>query len=92
MPSTHVHHRIGGWLPKDQAVLDKWLSKRIAELEADEASRDAKSWHPVIQEFKRFIESDAVVYMGFHEMFEQVPRKPPYNKDPTGKCQVSEFQ
>lgn len=29
--------------------------------------------------------------MGFHEMFEQVPTKPPYDKDPTGKPQVWVF-
>ena len=29
--------------------------------------------------------------MLFNQMFEQVPRKPPYNKDPTGKPQVQEL-
>src|SRR5271157_501573 len=30
--------------------------------------------------------------MLFHQMFEQVPRKPPYNKDPTGKPQVRDYR
>lgn len=29
--------------------------------------------------------------MGFHQMFEQVPFKPPYNNDPTGKPQVRNY-
>jgi phosphatidylserine decarboxylase len=45
-------------------------------------------FHPVIEEFKDFIERDPGIYMGFHQMFEQVPKKPPYDQDPTGKPQV----
>ncbi|KAI9064499.1 hypothetical protein FKP32DRAFT_646186 [Trametes sanguinea] len=40
----------------------------------------------------KFIEKDAVIYMGFHQMFEQVPNKPPYNHDPTGKPQVRDYK
>ncbi|KAJ3519114.1 hypothetical protein NM688_g9350 [Phlebia brevispora] len=29
---------------------------------------------------------------GFHQMFEQVPDKPPYNNDPTGKPQVRDYK
>ena len=42
-------------------------------------------FHPVIKEFQAFIEGDPVVYMGFHQMFEQVPNKYPYNNDPRGE-------
>lgn len=86
MSTKLVHHRLGGWLPKDQAILESWLAKKIAQVE--HPTRSHQPLAPVIQDFQRFIEEDAVVYMGFHEMFEQVPHKPPYNKDPTGKCQV----
>jgi phosphatidylserine decarboxylase len=30
--------------------------------------------------------------MLFNQMFEQVPKKPPYNKDPTGKPQVRDYR
>ncbi|KAI9068100.1 hypothetical protein FKP32DRAFT_1672501 [Trametes sanguinea] len=30
--------------------------------------------------------------MGFHQMFEQVPTKPPYNEDPSGKPQVRDYK
>jgi phosphatidylserine decarboxylase len=79
-----IHHRVGGWLPKDHKVLEKWLSRNIAEVE----SKGSRALHPVIQDFQRLIDEDAIIYMGFHQMFEQVPAKPPYNNDPTGKPQV----
>ena len=83
-----VPHHVGGWLPKDHRVIEKWLSKKIAKVEKQAADGD-EHLAPVILEFKRFIESDPIIYMGFHQMFEQVPTKPPYDKDPTGKPQVS---
>ncbi len=78
-----VEHRIGGWLPRDQRVVERWLVKKIAQ-----SSVKTQDSHPVIQEFQTLIEQDAEIYMGFHQMFEQVPTKPPYNNDPTGKPQV----
>jgi phosphatidylserine decarboxylase len=47
--------------------------------------------HPVIEEFKALIESEAEIYMLFHQMFTQVPHKPPYDQDPTGKPQVRDY-
>ncbi|PBK88081.1 phosphatidylserine decarboxylase-like protein [Armillaria gallica] len=81
-----VEHRVGGWLPRDQRVVECWLTKRIAQ-----CSVQTQHSHPVIQEFQTLIEQDAEIYMGFHQMFEQVPTKPPYNNDPTGKPQVRDY-
>ncbi len=80
---TVVEHRIGGWLPRDHRVLERWLAKKI-----EQCSVKTQDFHPVIQEFKNLIEQNAEIYMGFHQMFEQVPTKPPYNNDPAGKSQV----
>jgi len=44
--------------------------------------------HPVIQEFQRVIEEDPILYLGFHQMFDQVPHEPLYDKDPNGDPQV----
>ena len=88
--ANRVPHRVGGWLPRDNRVLERWLAERIATVE--ERLKDRSKWHlhpwTVIQEFQALIEGDAIIYMGFHQMFEQVPTKPPYNNDPTGKPQV----
>ncbi|PBK88077.1 phosphatidylserine decarboxylase-like protein [Armillaria gallica] len=83
---TVVEHRIGGWLPRDHRVLERWLAKKI-----EQCSVKTQDFHPVIQEFKNLIEQNAEIYMGFHQMFEQVPTKPPYNNDPAGKSQVRDY-
>ncbi|KAI0636914.1 Phophatidylserine decarboxylase-domain-containing protein [Trametes polyzona] len=87
---TVVKHRVGGWLPQKHEVLKNWLDKKIALVQSP-AQRDV-ALHPVLQDFQNFIESDPVIYMGFHQMFEQVPDKPPYNNDPTGKPQVRDYK
>ena len=77
---------VGKWLPEDQAILEKWMNNLIAEVETDE-----KPFLPVIEEFRNLIETDPEIFMQFNLMFEQVPHKPPYNKDPTGKPQVRSY-
>ncbi|KAI0767673.1 phosphatidylserine decarboxylase-like protein [Fomes fomentarius] len=47
---------------------------------------------PTIQELKQLIESDATIYMGFQQMFEQVPAEPPYNSDPDARPQVQDYK
>ena len=73
-----------GWLPQTYQTLETWISRKTAEVEKEQDL----PFHPVIQEFQQLIEGDAEIFMGFHQMFEQVPRRAPYNKDPTGKPQV----
>jgi phosphatidylserine decarboxylase len=87
MASKIIQHRVGGWLPRDHRVLEAWLAKQIAKVN-DPIYKD-KKFSPVIQEFQNLIEDDPEIWMGFHQMFEQVPKKPPYNDDPIGQPQVS---
>lgn len=69
MPSPlTVHHRVGGWLPQDHNVLRSWLDKKISLVE--HGARKNAPFHPIIQQFKDFIEGDPVIYTGFHQMFE----------------------
>jgi phosphatidylserine decarboxylase len=84
---TPVPYRVGKWLPSDQASLVKWLEAIIQKTIGEQ-----KALHPIIAEFQDLIESDPEIYMLFNQMFEQVPRKPPYNKDPTGKPQVRDYR
>ena len=86
MNQAHTH-RAGNWLPANHQVLADWLKALV-----DEVSARPQPLHPIIEGFKALIESDAEVYMLFHQMFEQVPRKPPYNKDPTGAPEVRNYQ
>ena len=80
-------YRVGQWLPSDPATLNHWL----AQLQK-EAQHLQKPLHPVLEEFRDLIEQDAELFMLFHQMFEQVPHKPPYNRDPAGKPQVRHYQ
>lgn len=82
-----VPYRVGEWLPSDQATLDDWMDDLIAE-----AGENKSPLSPVVQEFKDLIEGSAELYMLFNQMFEQIPLKPPYNNDPTGKPQVRNYQ
>nr|WP_294937637.1 phosphatidylserine decarboxylase family protein [uncultured Flavobacterium sp.] len=79
-------YRVGKWLPTDQAILDSWLNNLILE-----SQTLRKPLLPVIQEFKDLIENDTELFMLCNQMFEQVPHKPPYNNDPTGKPQVRSY-
>ena len=80
--------RVGNWLTSDQAVLDAWLDKLHGKVQAEP---DAPL-HPVIEQFAALIESDAQLYMWFHQMFSQVPHTPRYRKNPAGGPQVRDYR
>jgi phosphatidylserine decarboxylase len=79
-------YRVGEWLPSDQAILDQWMDDLITKVDSDKTAL-----LPDVEEFKELIESDPEIYMLFHQMFTQVPNKPPYNYDPSGKPQVRDY-
>lgn len=82
-----IPYRVADWLPSDQAFLNNWIEKLIKKVETEK-----KPLHPVVDEFRRLIESDARLFMYFHQMFSEIPKKPPYDKDPTGKPQVRDYR
>lgn len=81
-----IAYRVGKWLPSDQNFLENWLNNLIKDVKAK-----PKPFHPVIKEFQDLIENDAEIYMLFHQMFEQIPHKHKFRKDPTGKKQVMDY-
>jgi phosphatidylserine decarboxylase len=78
--------RVGKWLPSDKLFMDNWIKNLIVEADLKNAAL-----LPVMQEFKDLIESDPTIYMLFNQMFSQVPKKPLYHNDPTGKPQVRDY-
>ena len=86
--SALIYHRVGGWLPQNHSILATWIDRRTVHCDAPEP----EPFLPVIRDFQKLIEGDGEIFMGFHRMFEQVPAKPPYNEDPTGKPQVRYIQ
>ncbi len=81
-----LNYRVGKWLPSDQKFLENWLQELIQYVEAN-----PQILLPPVQELKNLIESDAYYTNLFTNMFTEVPNKPPYNRDPTGKPQVRDY-
>lgn len=79
-------HRRGGWLPSDHENLMQWTRKQVQHVRAN-----PQELNPVLQDFKAFIEGTPVTRQLFTLMFQQVPAKEPYNKDPTGKPEVKDY-
>jgi len=86
----HVHRKPGGWLPSDHRIHRDWLSAVIDHV--DDNPKKDHELHPVIREFRELIEGNTRVWLLFNGMFEEIPKKGPYNKDPTGqKKQIRDY-
>ncbi|KAK5290588.1 hypothetical protein LTR99_011043 [Exophiala xenobiotica] len=79
--------RVGKWLPQDHGIHKEWLQGVI-----DHIDENPTDLHPVLREFQDLIEGDTRIYMLFSSMFEEVPSKKPYFKDPTGNRQVRDYR
>jgi phosphatidylserine decarboxylase len=79
--------RRGGWLPADNRVHRKWLGHAIDHID----KHGEKELIPVLREFKEMIEDNPRIYMYFSEMWDEIPSKPPYQNDPTGKSQIRNY-
>ena len=86
----NVHHtysvRPGAWLPPDHRIHKAGLGGVI-----DHVDNNPKELQPVLKEFKTFIEGNTRVRMYFESMFEEIPNKKPYSKDPTGHKQMRDY-
>ena len=75
MSSTTNHPqptRLGNWLPWNREFLNDWVATTLAT-----AEKNKKPFHPVMEEFQKFIEDDPIMFMYFTQMFEQQPMFPP---------------
>lgn len=84
-----VDHHIGGWLPRDHRIVERYIAKILEKVKKD--GRSIAELSPSIVQFKNLIDNNAILRMGFTEMFDQVPRKPPYDLDPTLKPQIRDY-
>lgn len=87
IPDDHKVYRPGAWLPADHRAHAAWLDEQI-----DHASKKKKPLIPVLQEFKELIESNTRFYMYFTAMFDEVPQRKIYRRDPTGRKQIRDYQ
>lgn len=74
------------WNPPQEITHPTWLKNLIKDADAD-----LRPLSDALVELKEIIENDSVLYMLFSLMFQEVPRKPPYNKDPTGSKQIQDY-
>jgi phosphatidylserine decarboxylase len=81
--SPYVKHRLGGWMPSNPEHWRKWLKKTVEHV-SKHHQKEFSQLHPSIQQFWTLIETNTEVRMLFSMMLEQVPIKPPYNKNPAG--------
>ncbi|CAD0099581.1 unnamed protein product [Aureobasidium mustum] len=87
IPHEHQVSRPGAWLPTDHRTHHEWLGEQVKN-----AHKNKKPLIPVLQEFKEFIEGNPRIYMYFTAMFEEVPYKHVYRRDPTGRKQIRDYE
>ncbi|KAJ6566669.1 phosphatidylserine decarboxylase family protein [Mycena capillaripes] len=88
IPDEHKNNqKPGAWLPADHRVQHEWLSRQVDHID----KHGAEALVPVLQEFKDLIETNTRIYMYFTQMWDEVPRKPKYAKDPTGTKQIRDY-
>ncbi len=47
---------------------------------------------PVLEEFQTLIETNPRIYMYFAAMWDEVPHRPCYRRDPTGERQIRDYK
>ncbi|KAF9177110.1 hypothetical protein BGZ51_008938 [Haplosporangium sp. Z 767] len=87
-PSLSSFGRCGQWMSAEHQVHRDWLGSIIKDVDA----KPNKELHPVIQEFQQLIETTPRVYMLLESMFEEIPHKPPYNKDLSGHPRIRDYR
>ncbi|OAA43566.1 phosphatidylserine decarboxylase family protein [Cordyceps fumosorosea ARSEF 2679] len=84
--------RPGAWLPADHRIHQQYLSEVIDAVDARPATDADDGLTPALREFRDLIENNARVYMYFTQMFDEVPQKTPYLRDPAGHKQVRDYE
>jgi phosphatidylserine decarboxylase len=81
--SPLVHHRVGGWLPKKHDVVHRYVDYILKRLHEN----PDKPFAPCIVALQELIEdrkNHLDIWIGFHQMFDEIPNKPPYTKNSMG--------
>jgi len=87
-PEGAAPPQAGAWLNADRQALED----AHAGLGAQNEPRGAATpLLPVIDELKALVENDPELYMLFTQMFDQIPREPPYLDDPVGNPGVWDY-
>lgn len=88
IPSEFRVHKPGAWLPADHRVHREFLRRVTHHVD----KHPDEKLTPALQEFKELIEGNSRIYMYFIQMFEEIPNKRPYWRDPTGTKQIRDYK
>ncbi|KAM0446995.1 hypothetical protein ACHAO4_008974 [Trichoderma viride] len=88
IPGEFRVHKPGAWLPADHRVHREFLRRVTHHVD----KHPQEKLTPALQEFKELIEGNSRIYMYFIQMFEEIPNKRPYWRDPTGTKQIRDYQ
>lgn len=85
MAEAFTSCHFGGWLPKDSAAVDRFLSRIILQVYKTEDMKEMANiekeyddifpLHPSLQELKMLIETNPEIYESFTLMFTEVPQE-----------------
>lgn len=78
--ATHTH---GKWMPESMALRQAWLSHLLDNTEANIPHKTFSGEVNPVEKFKNLIENNSTLYMLAHSMFDEIPEKAPYDRDPT---------
>ncbi|KAL7930523.1 Phophatidylserine decarboxylase domain-containing protein [Trichoderma chlorosporum] len=84
---------VGGWLPQNPKLMISWLRDLVAEVSKHkrDAGINSLSLSEPVQQLKQLIESTAELRMLASSMFDEVPKKAPYNEDVVGNKQIRSY-
>ncbi|KAK3348360.1 Phophatidylserine decarboxylase-domain-containing protein [Neurospora tetraspora] len=88
IPDEHRVHKPGAWLPADHRILKHWLGHHVKHVD----KVGEQELIPVLKEFQDLIENNTRIHMYFCSMWDEVPHKPPYNRDVTGQSQIRDYK
>ena len=80
--------RNGHWLPQDHQVTQTWLDQLIKTVD----SLPPRQLKPELQQFQGLIQKDVSLRILVSLMFNEVPKRPPYNNDPDMEPQVRDYK
>lgn len=63
----------------------EWLGRQVAEVDEHHKAGKKRALTPALEEFRALIEGSPRIYMYFNEMWDEVPRRHPYDRDPSGE-------
>ena len=85
-------HGYGHWMPEDMGLRRAWLSRLLSKTKPEIPKMLDDHENPV-EAFRKLIENNSTLYMLARSMFDEIPEKPPYDRDPTTlKKQVRNYK